>query len=69
MAARIEDVFDYQRFSPNKHLEKIIADVECRYAELDDAELELVNAAGIALNLYGSSSQENSGNTPRGKAR
>ena len=42
----LKKIFDFQRFSPNKKLSKIISDVENRYHVLNDEELSLISAAG-----------------------
>ena len=45
--ANIKALFEYQRFSQNSRLERLIEETEGRYGcELSDDELELVNAAG-----------------------
>lgn len=46
MVARLQNIFDFQRFSKNQQLEKMIDAVERRYTELEDADLSFVNAAG-----------------------
>ena len=44
---KLKRLFDYQRFESNTRLTEIIAETESRYAaELNDNELEMVNAAG-----------------------
>lgn len=49
MEEKIKKVFQYQRFSPNERLSEVIADVQCRYAQLSDEDLEMVAAAGEAI--------------------
>ncbi len=50
MENKVSRLFDFQRFAPNEDLEKIISDVESRYAvdkhELSDEDLSFVAAAG-----------------------
>ena len=47
MDKTIKALFDYQKFEGNSRLAAMIADTEKRYAvQLDDADLEFVNAAG-----------------------
>ena len=46
MEKRIKKIFDFQRFSPDPRLTEMIADVQKRYAELNDEDLEMVAAAG-----------------------
>ena len=46
MEKKLRRVFDYQSFSPNRHLSAMIEEVENRYRELDEEELFLVSAAG-----------------------
>lgn len=49
MDQKMKALFDFQRFQQNAKLEGIINDAESRYGDaLDDADLELVNAAGTA---------------------
>lgn len=46
--AALKDLFDYQRYSANEKLGSMIRETERRYrVELDDSELDSVNAAGI----------------------
>lgn len=49
MEEKIKKVFQYQRFSPNERLSEVIAAVQCRYAQLSDEDLEMVAAAGEAI--------------------
>ncbi|MCR4925710.1 MAG: hypothetical protein K5917_05415 [Clostridiales bacterium] len=45
--AKVEALFDYQRFEGNSRLAKLIEKTENRYnSELDDDDLDFVNAAG-----------------------
>lgn len=45
MNSKLKDMFEYQRFSPNDHLSKVIAETESRYS--DELSLdELDNVAG-----------------------
>lgn len=45
MNSKLKDMFEYQRFSPNDHLNKVIAETESRYN--DELSLdELDNVAG-----------------------
>ena len=46
MINRIKNTLDYQKFSPNSRLTKMIEDVERRYNELSDEDLFFVSAAG-----------------------
>ena len=50
MENKLSRLFDYQKFSPNEDLEKVIRDVESRYSldkyELSDDDLSFVAAAG-----------------------
>lgn len=46
MINRMQYTFDYQKFSPNSRLSKIIEAVEQRYTELSDEDLFFVSAAG-----------------------
>jgi hypothetical protein len=46
MINRIKNTLDYQKFSPNSRLSKMIEDVERRYTELSDEDLFFVSAAG-----------------------
>ena len=42
----LKRVFDYQRFSPNRRLSKMIAETQNRYQALSDDDLFHVTAAG-----------------------
>ncbi len=45
--ATLREIFDYQKYSKNEELRGIICEAENRYrVELDDSELDSVNAAG-----------------------
>lgn len=46
MEEKLKTLFQFQRFSPNKRLDEMIADVKKRYQQLSDADLEMVAAAG-----------------------
>ena len=47
MEAKLKKLFDYQRFSHDPRLDRLIAETEARQeTELDDDALELVSAAG-----------------------
>lgn len=47
MKKMLYDLFDFQKFSGNERLAKLIADTEKRYGKtLSDDELEGLNAAG-----------------------
>ena len=46
MINKIKYTFDYQKFSPNSRLNKMIEDVERRYTALSDEDLFFVSAAG-----------------------
>ena len=47
MDKTLRALFDYQKFEGNSRLAAMIDDVEKRYAvQLDDSDLEFVNAAG-----------------------
>ena len=46
MIQKIKYTFDYQKFSPNSRLSKLIEDVERRYTTLSDEDLFFVSAAG-----------------------
>lgn len=46
MINRIKYTLDYQKFSPNSRLSKMIEDVERRYTALSDEDLLFVSAAG-----------------------
>ena len=51
MVSRIKNTLDYQRFSPNSRLNKMIEDVERRYTELSDEDLFFVSAAGESYRM------------------
>ena len=51
MINRIKNTFDYQKFSPNSRLGKMIEDVERRYTELSDEDLFFVSAAGESYRM------------------
>ena len=51
MINRIKNTFDYQKFSPNSRLSKMIEDVERRYTELSDEDLFFVSAAGESYRM------------------
>lgn len=55
MKKRLSSLFDYQKFQGNERLSAMIRDTEARYMfrELEDDELELVNAAGEIQRLSG----------------
>ena len=43
----VKDLFDFQRFTANKHLSALITETESKYSrELSDDDLAFVNAAG-----------------------
>lgn len=47
MDKKLKSMFEYQKFSGNSRLAKIIAESESRYAEaLSDDDLDMVSAAG-----------------------
>ncbi len=50
MESKLSRLFDYQKFEPNSKLDRLIQDVESRYAlddmALSDDELGMINAAG-----------------------
>lgn len=46
MEEKLKQLFEFQRFSPDKRLSQMIADVRFRYGQLSDEALELVAAAG-----------------------
>lgn len=47
MENKIKSAFEFQKFSQNSRLAKLIAETESRYgAELSDDDLDFVNAAG-----------------------
>lgn len=51
MINRIKNTFDYQKFSPNSRLSKMIESVERRYSELSDKDLFFVSAAGESYRM------------------
>ena len=51
MINRIKNTFDYQKFSPNSRLNKMIESVERRYSELSDEDLFFVSAAGESYRM------------------
>ena len=51
MINRMKYTFDYQKFSPNSRLTKIIESVEQRYTELSDEDLLFVSAAGESYRM------------------
>jgi hypothetical protein len=51
MIQKIKYTFDYQKFSPNSRLNKMIEDVERRYTELSDEDLFFVSAAGESYRM------------------
>ena len=52
MEIKLRKIFDYQRFANSRRLSEIIDSAEQRYnTAIDDSELELVSAAGIAEDL------------------
>ena len=51
MINRMKYTFDYQKFSPNSRLTKIIESVEQRYTELRDEDLLFVSAAGESYRM------------------
>lgn len=52
MEKKLWELFDFQKFSGNARLNKMIADTEMRYDNmLSDDELEWVNAAGVLIPL------------------
>ena len=53
MEENLKRLFEFQRFSPNARLSEMIADVQCRYAQLSDEDLEMVAAAGEVSNAQG----------------
>ena len=50
MDKKLARLFDYQKYSPNSDLEKIISDVDSRHSiessRMSDEELGMLNAAG-----------------------
>ena len=51
MINRIKNTFDYQKFSPNSRLSKMIEDVERRYTELSDEDLFFISDAGESYRM------------------
>jgi hypothetical protein len=51
MINRIKNTMDYQKFSPNSRLSKMIGDTERRYTELSDEDLFFVSAAGESYRM------------------
>ena len=51
MIQKIKYTLDYQKFSPNSRLSKMIEDVELRYTELSDEDLFFVSAAGESYRM------------------
>ena len=51
MIDRMKYTFDYQKFSPNSRLSKIIDSVQQRYTELSDEDLLFVSAAGESYRM------------------
>lgn len=50
MDRKLKALFDYQKFSENKKLERLILEAESRYAkELSDDDISIVSAAGEPL--------------------
>ena len=62
----LKRIFEYQRFSPNNRLKKMIEDVEKQYCALDDEDLSLVAAAGD-LGLTNDLPEKNNECTDRNK--
>lgn len=48
METKLKRIFDYQRFSPNPRLERMIENTDRTFGRLDDQELLMVSAAGTA---------------------
>lgn len=46
MENKLKALFEFQRFSPNERLAKMIEETEQGVSQLDDDELSLVSAAG-----------------------
>lgn len=48
MEKRLKNLFDYQKFEKNDHLDRLIQETmsRCEKVELSDDDLEFVNAAG-----------------------
>ena len=51
MINKIKYTLDYQKFSPNSRLSKMIADTERRYTALSDEDLFFVSAAGESYRM------------------
>ena len=51
MIQKIKYTFDYQKFSPNSRLSKMIEDVQQRYTSLSDEDLFFVSAAGESYRM------------------
>ena len=51
MINKIKYTLDYQKFSPNSRLSKMIESVEQRYAALSDDDLLFVSAAGESYRM------------------
>ena len=51
MINKLKYTLDYQKFSPNSRLSKIIDSVEQRYTELSDEDLLFVSAAGESYRM------------------
>ena len=51
MINKMKYTLDYQKFSPNSRLSKIIDSVEQRYTELSDEDLLFVSAAGESYRM------------------
>ena len=50
MDKKLKSLFDYQKFTGNKKLERLIIETESRYSkELSDDEMSIVSAAGEPL--------------------
>ena len=49
MERKLKNLFDYQKFEKNDHLDRLIQETMNRYEkyELSDDDLEFVNAAGV----------------------
>ena len=51
MINKMKYTLDYQKFSPNSRLSKMIDSVEQRYTELSDEDLLFVSAAGESYRM------------------
>ena len=51
MINKMKYTLDYQKFSPNSRLSKMIESVEERYTELSDEDLLFVSAAGESYRM------------------